>query len=396
MTENGTPPAEDLQNNRKLRVARYIILGSVAFLLTVVFILPILEAVASTGGLSLWRPLLAEAVAIPISVALVFLLRGRLDGRRDPSPWPYWGSIVLAIVGAAALQHPLHSMFFLAVWWGVGVFVAPRGRSVAVTLGLLVTPWLLIPFSPVETHPLLFLLTWSGAIAWALFMALGSLASIWLWDVTNDAVRGQKARAQLAVTEERLRFARDMHDLLGHSLSALAVKSELASRLVERAPERAAAEMTEVHELARKALQQVRTAVSGYREVSLIDEVASVGAVLAANGTEVVVTGLDDLDPSPVQASLAAWVVREGGTNVLRHSDATECQITFTLTGDAVVGRTLVVEVANDRAYAAGAREESSGNGLAGLAERVSMGGGALSSARTRDGGFLLRAVLPF
>lgn len=286
-------------------------------------------------------------------------------------------------------------MSFLAAWWGVGVFVAPRRRGAVVTLGLLAVPWLLIPLSPLDIHFLAYLAVWLFAIAWALVLAAGSLASLWLWDVTNDAVRGQAARAQLAVTEERLRFARDMHDLLGHSLSALAVKAELAGRLAERAPERAAAEMTEVHELARKALQQVRTAVSGYREVDLAGEVDAVGSVLAANGTRVSVTGLDGLALSPERASLAAWVVREGVTNVLRHSDATECQIVFTPTRDTAVGRVLVVEVSNDRARGDGAMEGSSGNGLAGLSERVSMSGGTLSAAHTGNGGFLLRAVIP-
>ncbi|WP_150240402.1 sensor histidine kinase [Nocardiopsis quinghaiensis] len=395
MTEHGPPLAEDVRNDRKLRVARLIILGSLSFLLVVLLLLPLMEATMGEEGFSLWRPLVAEAVAIPLSVALVLLMRSRIDGRRNPDPWLYWGSVVLAVIGAAALQNPLTSMFFLAAWWGLGVFMAPRRIGAAVTLGLLVAPWLFIPFSPMDINPLAYLAVWTTAIVWSLILAAGSLASLWLWDITNDAVRGQAARAQLAVTEERLRFARDMHDLLGHSLSALAVKAELAGRLAERAPDRAAAEMTEVHELARKALQQVRTAVSGYREVDLAGEVDAVGSVLAANGTRVSVTGLDGLALSPERASLAAWVVREGVTNVLRHSDATECQIVFTPARDTAVGRVLVVEVSNDQARGDGAPEESSGNGLAGLSERVSMSGGTLSAAHTGDGGFLLRAVVP-
>ncbi|NYH52377.1 two-component system sensor histidine kinase DesK [Nocardiopsis arvandica] len=395
MTEHGTPPAEDVRNGRKLRVARLIILASISFLLVALLVFPLMEVTMAGEGFSPWRSLAAAGISVPLGVTLVLLLRSRLDGRRDPDPRLYWGSVALTVVGAAALQHPFLSMSFLAAWWGVGVFVAPRRRGAVVTLGLLAVPWLLIPLSPLDIHFLAYLAVWLFAIAWALVLAAGSLASLWLWDVTNDAVRGQAARAQLAVTEERLRFARDMHDLLGHSLSALAVKAELAGRLAERAPERAAAEMTEVHELARKALQQVRTAVSGYREVDLAGEVDAVGSVLAANGTRVSVTGLDGLALSPERASLAAWVVREGVTNVLRHSDATECQIVFTPTRDTAVGRVLVVEVSNDRARGDGAMEGSSGNGLAGLSERVSMSGGTLSAAHTGNGGFLLRAVIP-
>ncbi|MEE2039459.1 histidine kinase [Nocardiopsis sp. CT-R113] len=395
MRYHGADPAGSRQTERKLRVARRIILGSMVFVLLAMVVLPILELVAGTESVVLWRIVLAEAVAVPLGVILLVMLRDRLDGRRDPSPGLYWGSIAMAVVASAALQVPVSGMFFLGAWWGVAVFVASRARGALVSVFLLVLPWLLIPLSPLDIRFVPFFLAWIVSIVWALFLAAGSLASIWLWDVTNDAVKGQRARARLAVTEERLRFARDMHDLLGHSLSALAVKAELANRLVDRAPERASAEMDEVHELARKALQQVRSAVSGYREVDLAGEVASVGAVLSANGTVVSVSGLDDLALPPEQEALAAWVVREGGTNVLRHSDATACQIAFTSAKDTTVGRALVVEVSNDGARAGGAPEEASGNGLAGLSERVSMGGGTLSAARTKNGGFLLRAVLP-
>ncbi|WP_433699474.1 sensor histidine kinase [Nocardiopsis sp. CA-288880] len=391
----GIDPAESRQTERKLRVARRIILGSMLFVLLVLVGLPLTELTLGTDKVALWRTLLAEAVAVPLGVALMAMFRDRMDGRRDPRPWLYWGSIAMAAVAAAALQVPISGMFFLGAWWAVGVFVASRRRGAAVSALLLALPWALIPFSPVDVRFVPFLVTWAVSIAWALMLSAGSLASLWLWDVTNDAVKGQRARARLAVTEERLRFARDMHDLLGHSLSALAVKAELASRLVDRAPARAAAEMEEVHELARKALQQVRTAVSGYREVDLAEEVASVGAVLAANGTAVSVTGLEGLSLPPDRESLAAWVVREGVTNVLRHSDATVCEIAFTRAKDTAVGRALVVEVSNDGARDGGERGTSSGSGLAGLSERVSLGGGSLSAARTRGGGFLLRAVLP-
>ena len=396
MRNHAADPAGNRQTERKLRVARRIILGSMVFILLIMVFLPLLEFVAGAGTVVLWRIVLAEALAVPLGVIMLVMLRERLDGRRDPDPRLYWGSIAMVTVAAGALQVPISNMFFLGTWWGAGVFVASRRRGALVSVFLLVLPWLLIPLSPLEIQFVPFLLAWIVSIVYALCLAAGSLASIWLWDVTNDAVKGQRARARLAVTEERLRFARDMHDLLGHSLSALAVKAELANRLVDRAPERASDEMDEVHELARKALQQVRTAVSGYREVVLAEEVTSVAGVLEANGTRVSVSGLDGLDLPPHTSALAAWVVREGGTNVLRHSDATVCQIAFTPAKGTTVGRSLVVEVSNDGAHAGGASEETSGNGLAGLAERVSMGGGALSAARTNNDGFLLRAVLPF
>ncbi|MEV2278434.1 histidine kinase [Nocardiopsis sp. NPDC049922] len=389
--------AEDTGADRRVRVARRALVASM-FIVDAMFVSFALMdlASASVAGVALWPSLLALPLATGAVALLHVLFLGRLDGRRVPAPGPYWGAVVLIVLCCAAVQSPLHRVILLALWWSIAVFVASRRRGLAVSALALALPWLLIPFTQADVQIVPFLVTWVLGIAYALMLCVGMLTCVWLWEIVNDAVAGQRARARLAVTEERLRFSRDMHDLLGHSLSALAVKAELASRLAERDRERAATEIAEVRALARTSLAQVRAAVSGYREISLAEEVESVSAVLRANRTEVTVTGLDGVDPSPGSAALAAWVVREGATNVLRHSDATRCRIVFTRTTDASVGpEALVVEVANDRARSGERREAASGNGLAGLSERVAAGGGSLSASRTGDGGFLLRAVLP-
>ncbi|MCP3015526.1 histidine kinase [Nocardiopsis dassonvillei] len=403
MSDHGTPTAEytasDREGDRRVRFARRIVIVSVGFTSLLVVGMPLIDVVtAAASEWPLWRSLTGVVASVPIAVLLIVMLRARLDGRRNPDPRAYWTSLGLIVVVALCLQEPINTVFFLAAWWGTGVFLAPRRRSAYVTAALLALPWLVVPFYGFETRfqPLLYLLVWLVMIFSGLMFAGASLSMIWLWDISREAVAGQRARAQLAVSEERLRFARDMHDLLGHSLSALAVKAQLAGRLVERDPGRAGAEMAEVQVLARQALQQVRSAVSGYREVDLAGETKAVRAVLDAGGTRTVTTGLEGLDLPLRTAALAAWVVREGGTNVLRHSDAHECQISFTLARDSAAGpRTLVVEVFNDRARGGGQGGRESGNGLAGLSERVAMGGGTLSAARTPEGGFLLRAVLP-
>lgn len=404
MTDNGTTETEGeaafgRTNDRRVRVARRIIMVSMGGTSLLVAALPLLDLIAAAvSDRPLWRSLAAIVLSVPIPVLLIMLLRARLGGGRETDSRSYWASLALLVAAAASLHEPTNTMFLLGSWWGVAIFFAPRRRNVYVTAGLLVLPWALVPLYGFETdfNPLLFLLMWFAMISWALTLAAGSLSMMWLWDLSREAVAGQRARAQLAVSEERLRFARDMHDLLGHSLSALAVKAQLAERLVDRAPERAASEMAEVQVLARQALHQVRSAVNGYREVDLRGEVAAVRAVLEAGGTRMVDSGLEGLDLPPRVAALAAWVVREGATNVLRHSDASECQIGFTLTRDTDVGpRMLVVEVFNDHARNGNRDERVSGNGLAGLSERVAMGGGTLSAARTPEGGFLLRAALP-
>ena len=193
--------------------------------------------------------------------------------------------------------------------------------------------------------------------------------------------------ARSAVAEERLRFARDLHDLLGHSLSLIALKSELAGRLAERDPVRARQEMADVEAAARRALAEVRDAVSGYRQVSCGQALAEARAALSGAGIAVRLPARVPTLPGPVDAALG-WVVREATTNVLRHSGART--VTVTLTED---GAEAVLAVADDGRGPADDTEP--GSGLAGLAERVGALGGALTGGAGRDGGYELRAVLP-
>ncbi|MGN9841829.1 sensor histidine kinase [Nonomuraea sp. H19] len=204
----------------------------------------------------------------------------------------------------------------------------------------------------------------------------------WLWWMIRDAHNSREAKARLAVTEERLRFARDLHDLLGHSLSVITLKSELAAKLSTKDAGRAAGEMAEVRELAGDALARVQQAVHGYQALDLEEELAGVRAALEAAGTRCVIDARAD-GLSPAARSLLAWAVREGGTNVLKHSNATRCAIT--IDGG-------VLEMLND-----GVRGQPAapGNGLSGLSERLATAGGSFSAAPTPAGEFLLRAAVP-
>ena len=129
----------------------------------------------------------------------------------------------------------------------------------------------------------------------------------------------QDELAGLAVAEERNRVARDMHDILGHSLTVIAVKAELAGRLITVAPERAAAEVAELEDLARGALADVRATVSGYRGVNISSELASARSALEAAGIEPQLPGAADEVPAKSR-ELFGWVLREAVTNVVRHS----------------------------------------------------------------------------
>jgi two-component system, NarL family, sensor histidine kinase DesK len=191
--------------------------------------------------------------------------------------------------------------------------------------------------------------------------------------------------ARLAVGEERLRFARDLHDLLGHSLSVIALKSELAGRLIKTTPGLAAHEVTDIEKVAREALREVREVVAGYRQPTLAAELAGAHEVLTAAGIGYRVDRDHAALPPAVEAVLA-WTVREGVTNVMRHSQATRCAIRI-----SNKDRHATVEVVDD---GRGGIPEA-GSGLRGLEERVLERGGTLTAEPLPHGGFRLRVTLP-
>ncbi|MEU7828703.1 histidine kinase [Nonomuraea sp. NPDC049129] len=205
----------------------------------------------------------------------------------------------------------------------------------------------------------------------------------WLWWTLREAYDSREAKATLAVSNERLRFARDLHDLLGHSLSVLTLKSELAAKLATIDAGKAAAEMADVRRLAAESLAEVQVAVDGYRVLDLDEELAGVRAALEAAGARCVIEARTD-DLSPAARTLLAWAVREGGTNVLKHSTATRC---------AIVIDGGVLEMRNDGVRGP-ATSGPDGSGLRGLAERMSAAGGSFTTAATPSGEFLLRAAV--
>ncbi len=208
----------------------------------------------------------------------------------------------------------------------------------------------------------------------------------WLWDLLAQAQAGRAAQARLATTQERLRFARDVHDLLGHNLSVIALKAELAARLAPVDPERAAGEAAEVQRLAASALTEMREAVHGYRAVDLAEQLTAVAQVLRSSGVHCTVTQPTGELSSEVATQLAP-VLREASTNVLRHSKAGWCTIEITRHGSEVR-----MIVANDGADGAGPDRYSFG--LRGLADRLADAGGTLHT-RNENGVFTLEATVP-
>jgi two-component system, NarL family, sensor histidine kinase DesK len=216
--------------------------------------------------------------------------------------------------------------------------------------------------------------------------------SVWVLDLVREMERTRGVQSQLAVAEERLRFSRDLHDVMGRNLSAIAVKSELAGELVRRGRPEAADEVADVRRLAEDSLREVREVVRGHRSADLASELAGARSVLRAAGVTCTVQGEGAGAglPRPAQTALG-WVVREAITNVLRHSRATSCTITLRTTG----GRA-ELEVVNDGVLEEVATAENghTGIGLTGLGERLAGAGGPLEMRR--DGAsFVLTASLP-
>jgi two-component system, NarL family, sensor histidine kinase DesK len=193
--------------------------------------------------------------------------------------------------------------------------------------------------------------------------------------------------ARLAVSDERLRFARDLHDLLGHSLSVIALKSELAAKILDTDPKRAAAELDDIQSVTRAALTEVRETVHGYRGLPLSDAVSGARDALTAAGIELELADTHAELPADVD-SVFAWAVREGTTNVIRHSDAHSCVIRIHV-DDGIAA----VEIENDGT--ATPTPTRGGSGLVGLRERAERVHGAVEAGARPEGGFRLALTVP-
>lgn len=192
--------------------------------------------------------------------------------------------------------------------------------------------------------------------------------------------------ARLAVAEERLRFARDLHDLLGHSLSVIVLKAELAAKLVPASPERATHEVGDIERVAREALREVREAVSGYRQAGLDQELEGAQRALEAAGVLVRIQQTAGPLPGPVE-SVLAWAVREGTTNAIRHSRAQRVDIS--IESDHNEAR---LEVLDDGVGGSNVQE---GSGLRGLRERIEAWHGSIEFGQRPEGGFQVAVSVP-
>ncbi|QFZ24746.1 sensor histidine kinase [Saccharothrix syringae] len=292
------------------------------------------------------------------------------------------GPRLVALAVATALSPPLVAPVAAGRWetW------AWLGAALVGTAPVLARRWwvpalgVVVVAALVSSAPLAAALVAGGV---GIGLALVHVLPVWLWDLMVQAQEGREARARLAVIEERLRFARDLHDVLGHRLTVIALKAELAERLAPSDAARAGAEAGGVRELAAAALADLREAVDGYRSVELGEQAAAIARVLTSSGVRCTVA----VPPSlPAVAHELSWALREAGTNVLRHSRARWCTIEVALEPSGVR-----LTVANDGASAG--RGRGRGTGLDGLAERLARVGGTLRAGE-EDGVFTLVATV--
>ena len=237
-----------------------------------------------------------------------------------------------------------------------------------------------------------------------------------LFNVVIQLKETRRELARAAVAEERLRFSRDLHDLLGQTMSVVAIKAEAVRRLAPRDPRAAAAQAESIEQISRKALAEIREAVTGYRETSLAEELDRARSLLGAARIEPVVR--ESGPQLTAQAEkLLAWIVREGVTNVVRHSGAKRCEISLERDADPVRlsisddgagpgdcpqpdATPAVLPAAVPGQGLFGAQDSGSdgsgsdGNGLRGLTERLAAVGGTLEAGPWQKG-FRLLATLP-
>jgi two-component system sensor histidine kinase DesK len=301
--------------------------------------------------------------------------------------WPSSDRETLITVGTMALIATVLTLFERSTWGLLFVYVAaagglrlPPNRNAVAVVGSTVLCVLTMSASETDAGTIVSITATTLGIG-VLFMALGGVIR------ANIELREARAElAELAVAEERLRFARDLHDLLGQSLSLIALKAQLAGRLLPDRPEEASKHITDLQNVSRDALREVREAVAGYRSPTLSGELAGARMALEAAGITAQFVSPEVALPPPVEAVLA-WTVREGATNVIRHSGAQHATIRIR-PGMAAAS----AEILDD---GAGGNGLAGGHGLTGLRERVHVLGGELDAGPRPEGGFRLSVSVP-
>lgn len=376
-------------------------LGSIVcffVMIDALMIVSLAESATRTGEPLEFALLVVVFVASILQIRYCWFLRVGTAGGLPATPWTVALFAPAALSWALAWVLPAFSLFASIPLWvacSLVVCLVPKSRRMPLlaVAGVLaaapvVTPALLgaQPVNLLGNGPDLLL------VVYALTLPFMLLTSLWFWRVVLRLDESRLVAGELAVTQERLRFAADLHDIQGHHLQVIALKSELAERLLAQDPVAAAEQLHEVRVIAKQAMEETRSLVAGLREVALEEEIENAREVLSLAGAECALE-LGELPADQRVHRALALCVREGTTNILRHSDATGASISLRTAGD---GCTLVIM--ND-GLAPAQRSEGArapGSGLAGLRERIEAHGGTLETVLEHDADrFELRVWVP-
>ena len=366
----------------------------------VYLIIPISDLVSAPHSTIRLVGLIAGILAFCVGYYVTVRL-GFPDGPSDSPPDMRRRVMVVSVLALVALVLPLvvyNELFTLWIYVSAacGITLPMGPRPIALFGGLASTAALLIEG--------LLLGATAGTLGIlvmpCLFTCLGTIGARRTHSLINQLRTAREEVKQLAVTEERLRMARDLHDLAGHSLATITLKAELARRLLEADPEAAGTQLAELENVSRQALTDIREAVSGYRRPTLAIELLYARTALSAAditlkaGSEIAnATGLD-----PEAEAALAWCLREATTNILRHAKADACTVKLVPASVDGVG-TMTLEIADDGQVRedsfSGGPEHFFGNGLTGLAERLAEVDGTLSAGPVAPHGFRVLATVP-
>ncbi len=317
-----------------------------------------------------WIASLAAAPVFLIAYYGSFYLRGR-------AAWPGIAIIAFLSLGLGRLTAGASIVMLYAVMVATQ---SQRGQTRLIWLGGLVAAVLLAT--------VVGWVSWIyavGAIFFGALVAAGTAAASLLEDQTEALIRAQGQAEALAVMGERERISRDLHDIVGHSFSTIVLKSDLASRIIDAEPERARAEIDDINAVGREALQEIRLAIQGLNQPTLMGATGHVRALLEAADIEL--SFANTAGPLPAQVEHAvAMVLREAATNVVRHAGATACAVDISMAAGW-----LHLDIRDDGRGGA----IVSGNGLKGIERRVADLGGQFEIESAEPSGTAIRASFP-
>lgn len=357
-------------------LARVIVVTVLCGLCLVAFLRVLYSPIAST-----------DKVLCAVYLMALLLLQFYHLGNRPDRPRAPTGYLVLAAQAGLAFLPLLQ---FQQAWAGMPGFLAGSALLFLPTVAAWTTFTLIVLTMATIQYQL------TGSLLDIVYTSVSTvITSLVVYGMSRlaglvtELHRARTEIARLAVAQERLRFSRDLHDLLGYSLSAITLKSELTHRLLPDDAGRARDEIVDILEISRQALSDVRSVASGYRELSLPEEAESARSVLLAANVDVRIDLDFDRVPPQVQ-TLLATIMREGVTNVLRHSKAERCEISVCPDGDAIL-----IQIINDGVPAAPTDGHPDSNGITNLSDRVRMVNGQLTAGVEADRRYRLAARIP-